>query len=213
MPPLHFMVEPRTLHGVVADRVLLVARRAGAAVAFLVASPVAARNGFLIEQVARSPRAPNGSSELLIDAAMRRFAEDGRVYVTLGLVALSSQAGDRECDQSVVAAPDDDLRTRPRQSFLQFSRARTLSHENVAGVLGNDLRDLQRAQFFIAHALRDRRRVFGHLTLARNRSGHGSGFAPRRAATVSPGDTAPRLISSNPLARNLFAAATRNRRR
>jgi phosphatidylglycerol lysyltransferase len=92
MPPLHFMVEPRTLHGVVADRVLLVARRAGAAVAFLVASPVAARNGYLIEQVARSPRAPNGSSELLIDAAMRRFAEDGRVYVTLGLVALSSQA-------------------------------------------------------------------------------------------------------------------------
>jgi phosphatidylglycerol lysyltransferase len=92
LPPLHFMVEPRTLHGVVADRVLLVARRAGSAVAFLVASPVAARNGYLIEQVARSPSAPNGSSELLIDAAMRRFAEDGRVYVTLGLVALSSQA-------------------------------------------------------------------------------------------------------------------------
>ena len=63
LPPLHFMVEPRTLHGVVADRVLLVARRAGSAVAFLVASPVAARNGYLIEQVARSPDAPNGSSE------------------------------------------------------------------------------------------------------------------------------------------------------
>jgi phosphatidylglycerol lysyltransferase len=63
LPPLHFMVEPRTLHGVAADRELLVARRAGSAVAFLVASPVAARNGYLIEQVARSPDAPNGSSE------------------------------------------------------------------------------------------------------------------------------------------------------
>lgn len=92
LPPLHFMVEPRTLHGAVADRVLMVARRAGAAVAYLVASPVVARNGFLIEQVARSPRAPNGVSELLIDAAMRRFAADGRAYVTLGLVALSQQA-------------------------------------------------------------------------------------------------------------------------
>jgi phosphatidylglycerol lysyltransferase len=92
LPSLHFLVEPRTLDGAVADRVLMVARRAGSAVAFLVASPVAARNGFLIEQVARSPRAPNGASEMLIDAAMQRFAEDGRTYVTLGLVALSNHA-------------------------------------------------------------------------------------------------------------------------
>jgi phosphatidylglycerol lysyltransferase len=92
LPPLHFLVEPRTLRGVVADRVLLVARCAGSVVAFLVASPVAARNGYLIEQVARSPRAPNGVSELLIDAAMRRFAAAGKSYATLGLVALSSQA-------------------------------------------------------------------------------------------------------------------------
>jgi phosphatidylglycerol lysyltransferase len=91
LPPLHFLVEPRTFAGAVADRVLLVARRAGSAVAFLVASPIVARNGFLIEQVARSPRAPNGVSELLIDAAMRGFAEDGRDYVTLGLVALSTK--------------------------------------------------------------------------------------------------------------------------
>jgi phosphatidylglycerol lysyltransferase len=75
LPPLHFMVEPRTLHGVVADRVLLVASRGRSAVAFLVASPVAARNGYLIEHVARSPRAPNGSSELFNrcrDAPLRR---------------------------------------------------------------------------------------------------------------------------------------------
>jgi phosphatidylglycerol lysyltransferase len=93
LPPLHFLVEPDTLAGAVADRILLIARRAGAIVAFLVASPVPARNGYLIEQVARSPQAPNGTSELLIDAAMRRFAADGRAYATLGLVALSTNAG------------------------------------------------------------------------------------------------------------------------
>ncbi len=92
LPPLHFLTEPQLLQGEVADRLLLVARRDGQAVAFLVASPVVARNGYLVEQVARSPRAPNGTSELLIDAAMRHFAEAGCGYATLGLVALSSHA-------------------------------------------------------------------------------------------------------------------------
>lgn len=92
LPPLHFLTEPQTLQGEMADRVLLVARQQGRAVAFLVASPVVARNGFLVEQVARSPHAPNGCSELLIDAAMRHFAAEGRQYVTLGLVALSNHA-------------------------------------------------------------------------------------------------------------------------
>lgn len=92
LPPLHFLVEPYIADVAHSDRLTLVARREGVAVAFLVASPVAARNGFLIEQVARSPKAPNGSSELLIDAAMRRLAGEGRDYATLGLVALSTRA-------------------------------------------------------------------------------------------------------------------------
>jgi phosphatidylglycerol lysyltransferase len=89
LPPMHFLVEPEVLSGVVDDRVLLLARRENRIVAFLVASPVAARNGFLIEELARSPRAPNGTSELLIDAAMNRFAEAGCTYATMGLVALA----------------------------------------------------------------------------------------------------------------------------
>ena len=93
LPPLHFLTEPQTLEGEVADRMLLVARQQGRAVAFLVASPVPGRRGYLVEQVARSPHAPNGTSELLIDAAMRQFAAWDRHYVTLGLVALSSHAG------------------------------------------------------------------------------------------------------------------------
>ncbi|MBF6570670.1 MAG: DUF2156 domain-containing protein [Candidatus Binataceae bacterium] len=94
LPPLHFMVEPRVLRSGGSDRVVFVARHAGSAVAFLVASPIVGRKGYLIEQIARSPHAPNGSSELLIDAAMRSFAAQDRVYATLGLVALSNQALD-----------------------------------------------------------------------------------------------------------------------
>ena len=89
LPPMHFLVEPEVLSGVVDDRILLVARREERIVAFLVASPVTGRNGFLIEELARSPRAPNGTSELLIDAAMNRFAAAGCTYATMGLVALA----------------------------------------------------------------------------------------------------------------------------
>ena len=89
LPPMHFLVEPEVLSGVVDDRLLLVARREGRIVAFLIASPVTARNGYLVEELARSPRAPNGTSELLIDAAMTRFAEQNCTWATMGLVALA----------------------------------------------------------------------------------------------------------------------------
>jgi hypothetical protein len=56
LPPMHFLVEPEVLAGTVDGRLLLLARREGRIVAFLVAAPVAARNGFLIELLARSPR-------------------------------------------------------------------------------------------------------------------------------------------------------------
>jgi phosphatidylglycerol lysyltransferase len=89
LPPMHFLVEPEVLSGIVNDRLLLIARREERIVAFLVASPVTARNGFLIEELDRSPQAPNGTSELLIDAAMHRFADAGCTYSTMGLVALA----------------------------------------------------------------------------------------------------------------------------
>jgi phosphatidylglycerol lysyltransferase len=58
-------------------------------VAYLVASPVPARRGWLIEQIVRGARTPNGTSELLVDAAMRALADEGAEYVTLGLAPLS----------------------------------------------------------------------------------------------------------------------------
>ncbi len=92
LPPMHFLVEPETLDGVIDDRLVYVAKRDGQTVAFLVPSPVAARNGYLIEQIARRPDAPNGTAELLIDAAMRDLAVRGCTYATLGLVALAEHA-------------------------------------------------------------------------------------------------------------------------
>jgi len=92
LPPMHFLVEPDILNESTPERVVFVARRHGDAVAYLVASPIAARRGYLVELLARSSAAPNGTSELLVDAAMRRFAESRSTRVTLGLVALAHAA-------------------------------------------------------------------------------------------------------------------------
>ena len=60
--------------------------------AYLIASPVPARRGWLIEQIVRGRGAPNGTSELLVDAAKRALADEGAEYVTLGLAPLSRQS-------------------------------------------------------------------------------------------------------------------------
>ncbi len=71
---------------------VFVAERSGGIEGFLVASPVPARNGWLIEQVIRSPRAPNGVAEALIASAAGAMADAGADYVTLGLAPLSTRA-------------------------------------------------------------------------------------------------------------------------
>lgn len=91
LPPLHFMTEPDTL-GDLRDRRVFVAD-GGGPVAFLVATPVPARHGWLVEQWPRAARAPNGTTHLLVDAAMRALAADGAHYVSLGLAPLSDRAG------------------------------------------------------------------------------------------------------------------------
>ena len=92
LPPLHFLTEPRVLHDL-GERRLWVALSPSAegaedVAAFLVASPVPARGGWLLEQFVRAPQAPNGSVELLIDAAMRAVGAEGARFVTMGLAPL-----------------------------------------------------------------------------------------------------------------------------
>lgn len=88
LPPLHFLVEPDTL-GRLDDRRLYVATRDERIVGFLLASPVPARTGWLVEQLIRCDEAPNGTTELLLDHAIRRLDAEGARYVTLGLSPLS----------------------------------------------------------------------------------------------------------------------------
>ncbi|MEO1270674.1 MAG: phosphatidylglycerol lysyltransferase domain-containing protein, partial [Myxococcota bacterium] len=58
-------------------------------VAFLGAVPVYQREGWFFEDVLRHPEAPNGTTELLIDTAMRDIASDNAAFATLGLAPLS----------------------------------------------------------------------------------------------------------------------------
>lgn len=95
LPPLHFLVEPRILVAP-EDRRVFVAQRGGAVVAYLVATPIPQREGWLLEQVVRGQAAPNGAAELLIDAAMRTFAAEGATYITLGVAPLASHTATAE---------------------------------------------------------------------------------------------------------------------
>jgi phosphatidylglycerol lysyltransferase len=92
LPPMQFLNSSDPAAGPLDDRLLFTATHDGHPVAFLLASPVPGRNGHLVEQLARVPRAPNGTAELLIDYALRVLADAGHTYVTLGLVPLSSHA-------------------------------------------------------------------------------------------------------------------------
>jgi phosphatidylglycerol lysyltransferase len=92
LPPMHFAVEPDTLSQL-EDRLVLVAEQADQVVGFLVASPIPQRNGWLIEQIIRRHRAPNGTTELLLDSAMQHLAARGADYATLGVSPLSRRAG------------------------------------------------------------------------------------------------------------------------
>jgi phosphatidylglycerol lysyltransferase len=91
LPPMHFLVEWNLLARLL-DRRVFVAERAGQVAGFLIATPIPLRNGWLIEQIIRGAAAPNGTNELLLDAAMRATAEGGAGYVTLGLSPLSRAA-------------------------------------------------------------------------------------------------------------------------
>lgn len=97
LPPLHFLVEPRTLH-YLGDRRIWVAEVAGKPVGFLVMAPIPCRNGWLTEQFVRGENAPNGTVDLLLDTAIRAVAQDGATYLTMGLVPLSGQVKEANAD-------------------------------------------------------------------------------------------------------------------
>jgi phosphatidylglycerol lysyltransferase len=87
MEPMGFLVAVEPFHAP-AEHLYLVAERHGIPVQFLSAVPIYARNGWLMEDMLRGAAAPNGTTELVIDAAMRRL--DGRsCWLTPGLTPLA----------------------------------------------------------------------------------------------------------------------------
>jgi phosphatidylglycerol lysyltransferase len=89
LAPMSFLVDVQPFSFPDERRYFLAESDAGAVVGLLVAVPVYARNGWLFEDLLRDPDAPNGSAELLIDAAMSALAAEGSRYVTLGLAPLA----------------------------------------------------------------------------------------------------------------------------
>ncbi len=71
------------------ERRYIIAERAGELVGLAVAVPVYALKGWFVEDLLRDPSAPNGTAELLVDAMMRSFAQEGGRYATLGLSPLT----------------------------------------------------------------------------------------------------------------------------
>lgn len=88
MPTMHFAVT-LDLFGHPAERRFFAAEKGGELVGALIAVPIYARRGWLIEDLLRHPAAPNGTIELLVDAAMRDLAADGAEVVSMGMAPLS----------------------------------------------------------------------------------------------------------------------------
>jgi phosphatidylglycerol lysyltransferase len=72
------------------EHVYFVAERRGASVQFLSAVPIYASNGWLMEDMLRGRNAPNGTTELVIDALMRQVGSKGS-WITPGLTPLSGR--------------------------------------------------------------------------------------------------------------------------
>jgi phosphatidylglycerol lysyltransferase len=88
MPPMGFLVRVHPF-SFIRERRTFVATQAHQILGLAVVIPVYARNGWFIEDLIRSAHAPNGTVELLVDAAMRDAAAMGSDYVTLGLSPLA----------------------------------------------------------------------------------------------------------------------------
>ena len=92
MAPMGFLVDVQPF-AFAEERRYFVAEQSGRVVAFLAAAPIYARAGWLLEDLLRDPSAPNGTAELVVDAAMRALAGEGCTYVTLGLAPLAGARG------------------------------------------------------------------------------------------------------------------------
>jgi phosphatidylglycerol lysyltransferase len=93
MAPMGFLVSVEPF-AYASERCCFVAEQDGCIVGFAGVIPVPARNGWFIEDLVRDPKAPNGTSEVLVNEAMRWAAARGSAWLTLGLAPLSGELTD-----------------------------------------------------------------------------------------------------------------------
>jgi phosphatidylglycerol lysyltransferase len=127
LAPLGFLVELelfRDPH----QRRYFVAEQGGRVVGALTAVPVYAREGWLLEDLLRDASAPNGTAELLVDAAMTTLAAEGSSYVTLGPRAAVGRAA-----AAAGAGP------RGHAAAVRLPRAARLQGQAAPRALGPDL--------------------------------------------------------------------------
>lgn len=86
LAPMRFLVHPEPLQPV-PGRAVFVALRAGRLVGLLALRKLPGA-GTIATEFVRDPTAPNGTSELLVDAAMRHATAAGHARFTLGLLPL-----------------------------------------------------------------------------------------------------------------------------
>ncbi|MFO0748166.1 MAG: phosphatidylglycerol lysyltransferase domain-containing protein [Myxococcota bacterium] len=92
MAPMGFLVDIEP-YRFADERRYVAAEVDGRLVGFLAAVPIYGRAGWLVEDLLRAPLAPNGTTELCIDFAMRAFAAEGATFATLGMVPLAGVDG------------------------------------------------------------------------------------------------------------------------
>ncbi len=92
MAPMGFLVDVQPF-AFAAERKYFVAELGERVVGFLASVPVYARNGWFLEDLVRDADSPNGTSEALVDAALRHAAEEGSAYATLGLAPMAGAEG------------------------------------------------------------------------------------------------------------------------
>ncbi|MDB4991656.1 MAG: hypothetical protein JWN04_6834 [Myxococcaceae bacterium] len=88
MAPMGFLVR-LNLYDQANERRYFVAEHDGESVAVMIAMPVYAQHGWLLETCIRCPSAPSGAMELVFDFAMRSFAAERSLYVSYGLCPLT----------------------------------------------------------------------------------------------------------------------------
>ena len=92
MAPMGFLVRVDPF-AVAEERRLYAAWHRGRLVGVLILVPVPARAGWFFEHLLRDPSAPNGTGELLFDAAMRDLGAEGVTFATFGLAPLAGDVG------------------------------------------------------------------------------------------------------------------------